>query len=1105
MPTLKSFLPELPAIVEHSQRLGQLSSFIELSKSSNSTYRNDTIGIDQISTSWLRQSMGYRVQLLQDIMTIAMTVEEIRAPILHITSEVFRRGINWKPKFAQKCTKCSIEYNEHMEVCEQCNSADYLAVPNEQQKQLLEPFLKDCNIFDQSLEDVLRECHFDVNSTDDAFLYFEKEYFAEEKGPVRSRITGIRRLNPALVEIDLDGQGLPKNKNFVCYLHRDTAPVSEPGDCSICGRKLVPVMYTLWFRGAKKYLLDSEVCHISKFSPSPLYGFSPILTIFEKALTIIGADKNLYRFFWERKMPACYDDKTEVLTNSGWKLFHNLEKTDKLLTLADDGRLCYETPTRFVASEYHGPMYQINARGVSLLVTPNHNIYSRRRGDNQFSLEQAATLFGKDYGIWRGSGKWDGERQDYFTLPAANSKKNGADAKTITISLRTWASLLGIWYAAGYGTKYSITIQALRHSEFIRQELQEIEALIYSGRNSRLEIHAKVLGDFFAPYIHNRESLLTEVKKLPFVYQHKFYSTAMKVLSEHPNNKSNLFASRLTALNTFGKCIVEDVTNPSYEETITLSNTRNSIYKPAMQIPMDDWLRFLGIYIAEGSVSNQGYKVSISQYKPASFAIMWDWVQKLPFDWHIMHEDGKPSGMFCSDVRLFSYVKQLGRSKGKFLPQEYKALPPEQLQILWDAWVLGDAGTTASAKLRDDMMEVALKCGWGTAYYSENYSTDRGTKGAINYLRVYKDEADKVQNINHTSQQDSWVQYDGMVYCVEVPSHTMFIRREGKVIVSGNSMLMVFTDDPESLRRERIHLAAQMKADPNYIPMVAVSAKNNRGRVDMVRLFHTLQEMDYLPVREEIRERIGAMWGVTPVWQGAPEAFGGLSQQTSQLSVMSRVVEGDQRLFHTKVFPHITEAFGITDWELELPQPEEKAESTRLAFAQQRISAAQQLASMGFMLKIKSPDVGIADIDFIVAGQNQMPQQQGFAPEQPQEQGASDQQQQSEQPKSQEAAEQPTTAVNKMLLKSSSGGWYDQILQKGYTGVEFKAMNDVGDRVWFKSGGLDYVAQYNPSGQLLNVEKAVFKIPARKILRRKKPIQKQAPDGQEDDMDTPEG
>jgi DNA-binding transcriptional MerR regulator len=184
------------------------------------------------------------------------------------------------------------------------------------------------------------------------------------------------------------------------------------------------------------------------------------------------------------------------------------------------------------------------------------------------------------------------------------------------------------------------------------------------------------------------------------------------------------------------------------------------------------------------------------------------------------------------------------------------------------------------------------------------------------------------------------------------------------------SMIMVFTDDPESLRRERSNMAAQTRMDPNFVPMVAVSARNNRGRVDMVRLFHTLQEMDYLPVRQEVRERIAAMWGVTPAWQGAPEAFGGLSTQTQQLVVMSRVVEGDQRMFHDKVFPILLEAFGITDWTLELPTPEEKAEATRISFAQQRVSVASQLNQMGFTVRLQDQGANLEEIAFVIEGES---------------------------------------------------------------------------------------------------------------------------------------
>ena len=215
------------------------------------------------------------------------------------------------------------------------------------------------------------------------------------------------------------------------------------------------------------------------------------------------------------------------------------------------------------------------------------------------------------------------------------------------------------------------------------------------------------------------------------------------------------------------------------------------------------------------------------------------------------------------------------------------------------------------------------------------------------------------------------------------------------------SMMMVFTDDPESLRRERANIASQTRMDPNFIPMVAVSAKNNRGRVDMVRLFHTLQEMDYLPVRAEIRERVAAMWGVTPAWQGAPEAFGGLSTQTQQLVVMSRVVEGDQRLFHEKVFPQLLRAFGVTDWEMKLPNPEEKAEATRISFAQQRAQVAAMYIQLGYQVKLKDDDVPLDQAEFIISGKavplaEMQGEQMALAVQQMKEQGEMQQEQMNE-------------------------------------------------------------------------------------------------------------
>jgi len=466
---LSEYLPEVPAIAGQMAQLNQQINLMQLMKASNDTGHSPSIGLDNVVNSMIKNQMAYRQQLISDLQTIAMTVEEVRGPVGHITSEVFRRGFEWKAKVDKADPNELIEFTK---------------------------FMTHCNSFGQSLEEVLRQVHWDLNCIDDAFIFLSKTYHVSDDGKLTSKVDEIRRINPALIEFDLDENGLPQRQTYLCVIHRNITS-EKPGECEECGNEFRPAMYKYTHRNQILYLLDTEVIHLSKFSPTETYGWSPLLTVFEKCLTLIGMDKNLYRYFFERKAPG--------------------------------------------------------------------------------------------------------------------------------------------------------------------------------------------------------------------------------------------------------------------------------------------------------------------------------------------------------------------------------------------------------------------------------------------------------------------------------------------------SMLMVTTDDPESLRRERENIRSQTRLDPNFIPMVAVSSKTNRGRVDLVRLFHTLQEMDYLPVRQEIRERIAAMWGVSPAWQGAADAFGGLSTQTQQLVVMSRVVEGDQRLFHTKVLPTLLKNFNIEQWDLLLQTPEEKAEATRISMAQQRVSMASQLNGMGFIVTIAndSSDLGVAleDAQFMVANKPDEPEE----------------------------------------------------------------------------------------------------------------------------------
>ena len=275
---LSEYLPDVPQMTQQMTDLNNQINMFQMMKASSETGEAPTIGLDHVVNTWVRHQMAYRQQLVMDLQTICMTVEEIRSPLNHITSEVFRRGFHWEAKVEN---------------------------PDRGQIEVFQEFLKNSNVFAQSMEEVLRQFHFDVNSIDDGFLYIHKEYYTSGGGDLRSKVKEIRRLNPALVEFDLDVSGLPKNAHWLCPIHREEVK-DAPAKCDEagCELKCKPVMYKYYHRNQQIYLFDSEIIHLSKFSPSETYGWSPILTIFEKALTLIGMDKNLYRYFFERKMPA---------------------------------------------------------------------------------------------------------------------------------------------------------------------------------------------------------------------------------------------------------------------------------------------------------------------------------------------------------------------------------------------------------------------------------------------------------------------------------------------------------------------------------------------------------------------------------------------------------------------------------------------------------------------------------------------------------------------------------------------------------------------------------------------------------------------------------
>lgn len=134
----------------------------------------------------------------------------------------------------------------------------------------------------------------------------------------------------------------------------------------------------------------------------------------------------------------------------------------------------------------------------------------------------------------------------------------------------------------------------------------------------------------------------------------------------------------------------------------------------------------------------------------------------------------------------------------KLVPNWIKELNKDLLSIFLNTLVLGDGSHiknknslawkyyTISKKLADDVQEISFKCG-----YASSISTKKLKSGNTEYCVSWSDATDGQFPIltpnNKYSDKINKINYNGMVWCFEVPTGLFITRRGGKLTIQGNS------------------------------------------------------------------------------------------------------------------------------------------------------------------------------------------------------------------------------------------------------------------------------------------------------------------------------
>lgn len=244
---------------------------------------------------------------------------------------------------------------------------------------------------------------------------------------------------------------------------------------------------------------------------------------------------------------------------------------------------------------------------------------------------------------------------------------------------------------------------------------------------------------------------------------------------------------------------VENITIPPVEYGLRTKK----IYKnnESIIVNMNDWMRFLGIFLTDGSltydVKRGQYKISIYQTKTKYVKEIEDLLERLPFNFEYKKQKNE---YYCCSKQLASFLLNTKSKNMRTIPDYVFNVSKRQKEILLLWLFYGDGSFTKNNELlritvcSEIMVNQIVKLLFETGRICSLYkyhAKDRIWNGRLmksNYpmttIQIVNKEQTyiKKKNVN-------MVDYDDNVYCVSVPNKTLLVEKSGQLVWCGNSWM----------------------------------------------------------------------------------------------------------------------------------------------------------------------------------------------------------------------------------------------------------------------------------------------------------------------------
>jgi len=345
-------------------RWGSFKEFITGRQGIDKAFTNTTTR-PSIAQPYMATDTGAKLPIfpfpLIMIYELADNIDALRIPVETLNREIFKNGFEIVEKWKFKCTNCGKEFqyeplitdlpddqpfqsNEDNEdnalpkgkrrtankakkgvvkddvQCDSCGNTKLLR-PVPKNRMILEGLLNESiNSNEQSLEDVSRQLERDLEVADNAYLLVLKNYWIDDAtGLISEKKTEIKemlRIDPPQVAMIADSDGRigyddKRNEIFVCprFEHRDKRLTSNT--CDQCGAQALKAImevnsvYSIGIPQPKRVIYgEGEVIwKAGKYKPGLIYGYSPIYSIWSKAMSLTHMDEYIRKYFDKMRPP----------------------------------------------------------------------------------------------------------------------------------------------------------------------------------------------------------------------------------------------------------------------------------------------------------------------------------------------------------------------------------------------------------------------------------------------------------------------------------------------------------------------------------------------------------------------------------------------------------------------------------------------------------------------------------------------------------------------------------------------------------------------------------------------------------------------------------